>query len=347
MRVGMISGAGVENIQLERVVASTNYQASSGAHFDNAYGCWARNVRVRNFDGTGIRFNGSFQCEASQCDIRSPFSNISGKGYGIFTFGSGGNHYIWDNICIGCRHSLITEGGGAGNVYAYNYTQDDFGGEDPPFLHGAHDTHAAISLCTYWEGNCGSKLAFDRTFGSSAKNHTVYRGWYSGAGVDRSFTRGRTAVDIQEHNYGACIVGCILGKAGQAGTVFADNSYNPNSYYDFKLGFQNPGGLTITDAAVAPSTMVHLCWSHAAGALVALNNGGQDNTLPNSFIHAAKPSYFGSLAFPPIGPDGAAVAGCIPAWARYLGNDYSGGGGGGGGGVAVLSGMRRYPKRRF
>ena len=42
-----------------------------------------------------------------------------------------------------------------------------------------------------------------------------------------------------------------------------------------------------------------------------------DHTIPASLFYSSKPSYFGALQWPPIGPDVAGLVTDIPAKARW------------------------------
>jgi hypothetical protein len=94
-----------------------------------------------------------------------------------------------------------------------------------------------------------------------------------------------------------------MGGAGLAEAVPLEN-------------FTPPGG-TYPDSKVAATLFRHANFDYYNKATVY--QSGMSQAIPPSLYYAAKPSYFGSLQWPPIGPDVSGLVTNIPAQTRWTG----------------------------
>jgi hypothetical protein len=83
------------------------------------------------------------------------------------------------------------------------------------------------------------------------------------------------------------IVGNVLGSTGFE-TSYTTSTSGTRSIY----------GL---DPAIATSTLIHANWDSVTNGVVW--NGADDRVLPGSLYLTGKPSWWGSLQWPAIGPD--------------------------------------------
>ncbi len=80
-------------------------------------------------------------------------------------------------------------------------------------------------------------------------------------------------------------------------------------------GFTPPGG-TYPDSNVLATLIRHGNYDYYNKSVV-WDNSISSHTVPDSLIHASKPAFFGTLQWPPIGPDVAGLVTPIPAQARW------------------------------
>jgi hypothetical protein len=239
-------------------------------------------------------------------------------GYGIFLFGWNSDHLIENNIIERCRHSLILEGGGSGNVFGYNYSVGSLTEPDRDWLTEEMDTHGAHPFMNLFEGNVVGKLSHDNTFGSASHN-TTFRCWlqnYSSNAVTP--TLARWAVDVEAHSYYNNVVGSIIGRPGDTGVRYASAHIAETLLASYRLGFESPGSDTISDALVQAQTLIHGNYDYIGGGIV-WDARNADHTLPASLYLSAKPAWFGALAWPAFGPELSPMVGTIPAKIRYEG----------------------------
>lgn len=148
------------------------------------------------------------------------------------------------------------------------------------------------------------------------------------------YTQERQLVDLVRGAYYESVVGNALGDASRTPTAYAaTTSADYALCYVYVLGWGTPDSAT-------PTTDVTL-WTNWTGALPGPNvqatlfrhanydychratvyQDGMSQSIPPSLYYTAKPSYFGSLQWPPIGPDVSGLVTNIPAqarWAAYL-----------------------------
>ena len=75
----------------------------------------------------------------------------------------------------------------------------------------------------------------------------------------------------------------------------------------------------ITSTSRLPRSFRHGNFDYVNNSRLWDPNIRPDHTIPNSLYLSARPSWWGQLAWPPIGPDLNPMVGLIPAQARYQG----------------------------
>jgi hypothetical protein len=225
------------------------------------------------------------------------------QGYGIEWFLSDDN-LVENNI----MHRIVApfmNGPGAGNVRAYNYTFDDYYFA-ASFMQAANYQHNAGINYTLDEGNDTSGFKADAVHGTS-QFVTTFRnrfvGWETGK------TAETNPVNMYSFNRFYNMIGNVLGQSGYHSTYAAVNDVSI-----YMLG-KSPGSGVASDSLVA-TTMMR--WGNydtvtagnkfdaaevPSGLSSYSNSVPGDNNLPNSFYLAAKPSWYGSVTWPSIGPD--------------------------------------------
>jgi hypothetical protein len=287
-------GIGIENLQVHRATTGTSggYNIEMGTVAE----CWIKNVASINTPGAEcdahVFLSTTYACEIHECWLRGGGVNGSSQDYGIDVVNSNSEDLMEDNVIVGCRHSLVIEAGGSGNVFGYNYCVGNFESDGPDWLAEDMDCHGGEPYMNLFEGNVAGQLAWDNTWGGNAYN-TAFRCWvlaYSSGNTQPE--QNRIAVDLEQNTYAPNIVGCVLGRPGDKGST------------DYAYG-----------TAVQSTTYLHGDCSYVTGQTIW--HTGVTHAIPPSLYLYDKPSWWGSAPFPAIGPDCNPMGGNIPAVARY------------------------------
>jgi hypothetical protein len=222
-----------------------------------------------------------------------------------------------------------------GSVSAYNFTPLI---ASPNYMQGMYASHNSGSAFNLFEGNATTEFIADDVWGTSDlitmfRNHVV--GWqpnYTLMTVSLNMDAGVRALNV---------IGNVLGEPGYhtqyesyatSTTAGVYRSVNGGATYSgagtpskgiYLLGWSNTSGLGVctTPPVCDPLTWATMMrwgnydtvdgaveWnsteaSPGAVAYVNLNSVPLNQTLPSSFYLSATPSWFGSVPFPPYGPD--------------------------------------------
>ena len=352
--ISPLTGTGVEDLTID-----CNSMSWTGIEFDQSWGCWIKNVEIKNSPGRQM----FLVCFVSG-EIRHNYTHdVTGGGpnhEGIDLYQDGSFNLIEDNITYnGGFPGIIlgdSQGGCSGNVIAYNFSYiantgaSTMAGMDISVSHGPHNMMNLV------EGNIAGGMGSDGYFGSTS-HITVARNWFTA--THPTATDNLIAVNIGRWNNYFSLVGNILGtssfsKTGQYQPV---SSFSYGTQVIYKLGFPNmgnngfsmtwgptvppdytaqsahqPGGdshgtggntLQELDLNVAGTIIRHGNYDYLNGS-VAWESGIADHAIPSSYFRSAKPSYFGSLSWPPFdpasppGPFNDANISRIPAGYRYV-----------------------------
>jgi len=189
-----------------------------------------------------------------------------------------------------------------------------------------HGSHPYMNL---FEGNIGNHISPDYTHGSSSVN-TFFRNYVDmesqGEGADISLHL--VGADIQKYNRYINLIGNVFGKSGYTGTYEAENiSCNQREKYVFRLGYESDGDCEAADndPLVKETLLRHANFDYITNSVkycddpgeIGCQGGDGSHTLPSSLYLSSKPSWFGSLSWPAIGPDVNPKAGIIPAKQRF------------------------------
>jgi hypothetical protein len=330
--------AGLEGIKLDGYVNRTT-RTDPHIYIDGCMRCWVRDAET--FDTPDVAKAYPIYIEYSYgTEVRDSYfhfgqSNQSDRNYGIGIFGPNSDLKIENNIYRENRHSTSQEGGGSGNVFLYNYIDDNWT-NDLSFLASARTNHGAHPYMTLWEGNIISHLQADNIWGSSS-HQVLFRNWLWGdetgnfAGYDSTHPDwGFVALDIstQQHYYAA--VGNVLGHPNlhttwsNANLFRADCSWHPTRSQPTVYGLGCLSGYSGQyDGQVRSTTILHGNYDYKTLG-VAFWDGGSDHTLRESMYYASKPAFFGSCDWPVFGPDLNPVTRMLPAKARYDGSACAG-----------------------
>ena len=309
---------GVEDL----TVNSTNNSASNGnITITNAYNIWVKNVRsilAPNFHvwayvayRVEVRDSYFFRTKASQS-----------TSYGWSAYSAGGDHLVINNI-FQQINSPVLENGDTGSVIAYNFVLND--GINDNWVrqaYTAHNLHVGMEL---FEGNIGNSFRAD-TFHGTSDFITLFRNHFSGAGygTDGSGTSVKSdnliPVNLMAGGRYMNALGNVLGTAGQhtfyqSPLTIDDPNYNSTVYVNGFTYAATGAGFGSPDPYVNSTLMRwgNYDTANASNRFQASevptglsdypNAVPSSQSLPASFFLNAKPSWFGSLPWPLIGPD--------------------------------------------
>lgn len=307
-----ITGVGIESLRLNAALPCASPVDLRGViTFFNATNSWVKNVMTYNACRAHVMF---FQ--SSHITVRNSYSyssqNYASQSYGFEWYLSDDN--LVENNIMHHVTGIMEQSGGAGNVVAYNYLFDDYYTVSPTYMQAAIQQHSAGNNFNLSEGNDTTGLKADGVHGTSQfitwfRNRVV--GWEPG--------KAGSTVPVQVYAFNEFfnVIGNVLGQS-RYHTSYAGTQYT--SIYDLgssagrspadnnvALGIYRWGNWdTVTNATRWCTSVTSQC-TGGSEVPTALSLYGQlaplTQTLPASLYLAAKPSWFGSATYPPIGPD--------------------------------------------
>ncbi len=324
-----LTGVGLESVAVD---VTQDTLASGGSvqaiAFFNVTDSWVKNIRTDRHLATAISNSGVKHIELYQSKhITIRDSYFFGRGsvdeYGV-GFWDASNNLIENNIFQTIGTPMIHENGN-GNVFGYNFTIDNWWGNPPGtwaqgsiYGHGSHE-HYALA-----EGNLAYGLEFENYFGHGFFV-TAFRNRFTG------FQAGNLNQTVPMFIYGLNryfnIVGNVLGTSGYHTTyqtVGGGSAANClTSIYAIGLGdnCNNGDGSSkpLDDTLVSNTSLTTLMrWGNydtansanrfinaevPSGISLYANPVPASQTLPASFYLPAKPVWWSTMPWPPIGPD--------------------------------------------
>lgn len=302
-----IAGTGAEDLSI--VGAGGDAQ---GVYIQNAYGCWVKGIEVSSARYR-VNFLAACRCECRDSYLHGP--QDTSDDYVIQTIASSGL-LIENNISI--EGAWIFQSL-SGSVVAYNYLSKTTG--QSGWMQGGLVTHGANPMMNLFEGNFAPGLWLQNTWGSSQYN-TALRNRFLGQDVDSTFslTDDLQAINISYWNRGASVVGNVLGTTGFNGWYddgAASYTCHSASGRVYSIGISGGGCSTGYDDTTRTTLVRNVNWDSANGDIADLN-GFQVSDVPNSLYLGSKPSWFGSLTWPPVDPSSpSSDRAIIPAGVRY------------------------------
>jgi hypothetical protein len=308
----LVVNVGIENMTLDHTNSPDT--PTGGIMFFNAYNCWVKNVKSLNAGRNHV-----WLYVSSHVAIRNSYfygtKNALSQSYGIELY-QGSDNLIENNIFQHITSPMMVNGSASGTVFGHNFATDDFYSGSANWMMGSNWLHGAGSDMILMEGNEGAGFIADNIHGT---HHfvTTFRnqfiGWETGK------TAQTTPIHIYQGSRYMNVIGNVLGKQGYH-TQYQDltpSGVNSDASI-FTLGWagnEGSNGCCPNDPKVATSLMrwgnfdvvnAAAQWNSAevpSGLSQYANPVPASHTLPASFYLSAKPSWWGTMPWPDIGPD--------------------------------------------
>lgn len=313
---------GIENINFEQHSTAT---MGSLLRYNSVTGCWVKDCRFNKAKSRAIQPSNAVRCEFTGNDFIKAGAYTVNAGYGMECTHIGGC-LIENNAVDEWYISCILENSSY-NVIAYNAF---FWGHSTVTGTQISDssTHAAFCCFNLWEGNKAQRFALDFYYGTSGLN-TFFRNHLSGN--DTNITDNRICLSIDAYNQSNNVVGNVMSDP----TLFW---YSAVTTYDFantsnlvmRLGYPeignnrwpSGGGLNngTQDSSVTNTIILtgNRYRNESSAWETYWHPNIADHTIPTSLFRSTKPAYFGTLTWPPFGPDVTGYTNEIPPTVRLL-----------------------------
>ena len=330
--------AGIENLSID---ASSVSATPWAIKLFNTANCWVKGVRVVNaprgafsaLDSTHFTFEQNYAFQAQTTNSSDAFA---------FQFTQVSDGLVQNNIGQQIRYMVFDEGANNGTVFGYNFfilLDDNSDGLTQSFRpHAGGDTfellEGNIAVNYYGEVYHGTHMM-------NTLYRNLLTGWESCAAT--SFCGGATAKStytvpfyLDSYNRYINAVGNVLGTPGFH-TTYENTSQFAGHNIIYAIGIGNPNLTVVPNDPVVKATLlrwanydvvtgaVRFCgnssntgWSALCSSASEVPTGAPlypnsvpilgdtsagQGALPASLYLSSKPSWFGSLPWPPIGPD--------------------------------------------
>jgi PKD repeat protein len=322
--------AGVENIHIRTAAGPSDGQ---GVLFMHCAYCWVKNCEMESSPRRGIALRyGVYGCEVRHNYIHnhSTDSFSQDNRYGIFIYSNSDDNLIEDNIVYYTLAGLVFEVGCSGNVIAYNYFNTTRLGSQE-WKTADVCTHAPHPYMNLYEGNVLGMLAFD-VYHGSASHQVVYRNWMHTQNPDWFVNQARMAIGCDGWNRYCSFVGNVLGYPNMVALeapwpVYYEQLPSTGDYERvdiWKVGLWcNADGTPEAngDPLTVSTAIRHGNYDYVRNQ-TEWSSSISEHTLPNSLYLTSKPAWFGSMAWPAIGPDATPMNGTTPAKWRFENSLY-------------------------
>jgi hypothetical protein len=245
--------------------------------------------------------------------------NPGANAYGIAIERQTSDTLVQDNIVYYLNVGVVLGSAGPGNVIAYNYGDVMWERNYPNtnwLMADFSANHCAHPYMNLFEGNVGSQFSSDDIHGSSS-HQVFFRNTMDHEHAGMTTTGNVFAVVLAANNRHMSFLGNVFGRpGGGADYEGVGNCAGGPSIY--KIGW--PSDCGAGDGAIDPEVrgtlLRHGNYDYASGTTI-WDPSITEQVLPPSLYLSAKPAFFGSRAWPPIGPDVTPMVGAVPAAERF------------------------------
>ncbi len=330
----VIMGVGIESLTIDAMTSSQGGNTAGHVWFINAVDSWLYDIELHGVMGRAVWLYQASRITIKKSEIHEKPDHVAeygtNGGYGIFVGPHASDNLIEDNTFHKLVLPISMEGADAGNVISYNYITDNRWDPDSPSCRVSVLGHGGHSMMNLYEGNIidDGRIGFDQYFGTHSY-YTIFRNRIEQERTPCSFFR-LGVIDIQRKHHFMNILGNVLGTLG-----WEDHYERYNEPYSdstnsviYRTGYSSESeDFTGGDTGVFTTMFRHKNFDYFTNSIKKCNevtepgcyNINPDAQLPNSLYLSSKPSWFGGLSWPPIGPDVNPMNGTIPARERFYG----------------------------
>lgn len=309
-----VERVGIEDLSIDGNAVDTNHIV-----FMYAYDSWVKNVASR---WAGPRSH-VWAWLGKNITVRDSYF-FEGNAHGSQSYGveslMASDLLIENNIFQRVTAPVIFNGASSGSVAAYNYLREMTYTNSPSWMIPSNDNHATGLNMVLTEGNEGTGFIFDNVHGPGAMM-TVFRNRFTG--VEPGKESQTIPIHIYHYSRFFNVIGNVLGQTGYHNAYTCapatSDSSSQNCYrHIFTLGWSGNNGQksSMPNDPLVASTMFR--WgnydtvknaatfdsSEVPSSLPLYSNPvPSSNALPASLYLPGKPSWFGSVPYPAIGPD--------------------------------------------
>lgn len=308
----ILTGAGLENVQIRASGATEQWCVM----LQNATNSWVKNIQTRNCNRAHV-----MMVLSNHITVRDSYfygtENASSQSYGVENYSASYN-LIENNILHHIVAPIMFNGGSMGSVAGYNYAFDHYYENSPTQMMGTVWLHEAFTDKVLIEGNSGTAFfgdAVHATHNFATVHRNRWIGWESGK------TTQITPIILKKFSRFFNITGNVLGRDAthtgyETGTRIYEfgDAPSPMSGDDSNVSaslFRWGNYDTARDAVSWCGDSGSTGWTTTCGSTSEVPTGLTNysnsipvtESLPNSYYLSSKPSWFGSVAWPPIGPD--------------------------------------------
>ncbi len=312
-------GSGVEDLQVEmRGTVDNNIFIFLASR------AWVKNVESYNSNYSHIALNNCYQCEVRDSNIHRHLTYDSNTRYAVQLGDFTSDSLVENNIVDAGNLAIAIQNAATGNVVAYNYSLRGYGNGYPNgnTLAGLLAVHGGNANMNLIEGNVVPAIGVDNFWGSSI-NNVFFRNYVRRYSLTNESNvpavYALIAVWNDALNYYMSYVGNVLGRPQDAGDTNTSHAIwyfgRDRSRLSTKDNYANPLS-AIDDPFALQSSTLHGNFDYVSGS-TQWDAGISNHTLPASLYLGSKPSWFGSVSWPPIGPDVSGYTNKIPAEICY------------------------------
>ena len=314
------SGDGVENLSIDLMAAPGGGGNEANIVFLNATDSWVRGVRSVQADRNHVWVYQSTRITVRDSYFWGSYNGIS-QSYGVELFGTA-SVLVENNMVQHNTAPYIINGSDTGSVFGYNFSIDNFRADVGSLMSATVHIHEVGASYALIEGNDGLGIMFDDWHGTT-HFMTAFRNHFHGDIANTPPKTEQTGVaQIGAFSRFFNVIGNVFGRTPYYGTYEPTGAIGCGSTYIYCVGHSVANGGP-TDANVKPNlfrwgnydtvtgTIRYVASEVPFGTANFPNAVPATQTLPASFYLSSKPAFFGSVPWPPIGPDvtGGTVSG--------------------------------------
>ena len=309
-----MKGSGLEDMSIDFTGVG-----QGGIMMVNILNSWVKGVRAVFNSGPGSFVDNIFLLNGFRVTIQDSYfvgPNVQGNTQYVFAPHVSSNFLYQNNILQRVVSGMVPNDPVTGSVYAYNFVTNSYYTGPGVILHNAGD------MMNLYEGNNMSGFVGDvihgtHMFGTLFRNHldgqannpTANYNFSTGLFTNNRFYNliGNVMGDSHWNTYQTLQAASnasiyVLGWRGDGSGVTVNNDANVNRTV---MRWGNWDNVTSTnDTGTNDSTGTHFLSGEVPSGITNFENAvPASQTLPASFYLNSKPSWFGSIPWPPIGPD--------------------------------------------